>query len=147
MTKQPKTTPIAPRGWLSYHTYMDSRTGFLGCLKKHGFPSAFRPHRTLVKCSPQPQGQVTCTTSTTRPFRKFLALLAPKPTSVKQAKKLKVWKLTLHPVCTREAQAIWIRRRGENTLNKDDGAYELQNIYDQLVQTTPTTLSVHQKRE
>ena len=38
-------------------------------------------------------------------------------------------------------EAIWIRRRGMNTLNKDDGAYKLQNIYDQLVQATPTTPS------
>ena len=37
-------------------------------------------------------------------------------------------------------EAIWIRRRGERkTLNKDEGAYTLHNIYDQLVGATPST--------
>ncbi|XP_070537052.1 uncharacterized protein [Ptychodera flava] len=36
-------------------------------------------------------------------------------------------------------EAIWIRRRGENILNKDEGAYKLHNIFDQLIHTTPST--------
>ena len=43
-------------------------------------------------------------------------------------------------------EAIWIRRREENTLNKDNGAYKLQNICDQLVQTLPTTPSMSTKK-
>ena len=39
-------------------------------------------------------------------------------------------------------EAIWIRRRGKDILNKDDGAYKLHNIYDNIVQlATPTTPS------
>ena len=36
-------------------------------------------------------------------------------------------------------EAIWIRRKGKNTLNKDEGAYKLSNIFDQLFHTTPST--------
>jgi len=35
-------------------------------------------------------------------------------------------------------EAIWIRRKGKDTLNKDEGAYSLNNIYDQLI--TPSTV-------
>ena len=35
-------------------------------------------------------------------------------------------------------EAIWIRRRGQDTMNKDEGAYKLNNIYDQLIETTPS---------
>ena len=42
-------------------------------------------------------------------------------------------------------EAIWIRRRGKDTLNKDDGAYKLHNIYDNIVQqATPITPSTCQ---
>ena len=34
-------------------------------------------------------------------------------------------------------EAIWIRRRGDNILNKDEGAYKLHNIFDQLITTPP----------
>ena len=41
--------------------------------------------------------------------------------------------------CTRWLkEAIWIRRRRQQTLNKDEGAYELHNIFDQLIFTTPS---------
>ena len=41
--------------------------------------------------------------------------------------------------CTRWLkEAIWIRKKGKQTLNKDEGAYKLHNIYDQLILTTPT---------
>jgi hypothetical protein len=30
-------------------------------------------------------------------------------------------------------EAIWIRSRGTNTMNKDEGAYKLSRIYDQLI--------------
>ena len=36
-------------------------------------------------------------------------------------------------------EAIWIRRKGKNTLNKDEGTYKLSNIFDQLFHTTPST--------
>ena len=36
-------------------------------------------------------------------------------------------------------EAIWISKKGKNTLNKDEGAYKLSNIFDQLIQTTPST--------
>ena len=36
-------------------------------------------------------------------------------------------------------EAIWIRRKGKNTLNKDEGAYILSKIFDQLIHTTPST--------
>ena len=35
-------------------------------------------------------------------------------------------------------EAIWIRRRGDNVMNRDEGAYKLNTIFDQLI-TTPTT--------
>ena len=42
--------------------------------------------------------------------------------------------------CTRWLkEAIWIRRRGQQTLNKDEGAYKLHNIFDQLILSTPST--------
>ena len=41
--------------------------------------------------------------------------------------------------CTRWLkEAIWICRRGQQTLNKDEGAYKLHNIFDQLILTTPS---------
>ena len=43
-------------------------------------------------------------------------------------------------------EAIWIRRRGNDILNKDEGAYKLQNIYDNIVQATPTTPSTSRKK-
>ena len=36
-------------------------------------------------------------------------------------------------------EAIWIRRRGDKTLNKDEGAYGLHSIYDQLLSTPSTS--------
>ena len=30
-------------------------------------------------------------------------------------------------------EAIWIRSRGKNSMNKDEGAYKLNNIYDQII--------------
>ena len=40
--------------------------------------------------------------------------------------------------CTRWLkEAIWIRRQGQQTLNKDEGAYKLHNIFDQLILTMP----------
>ena len=36
-------------------------------------------------------------------------------------------------------EVIWIRRKGKNILNKDEGAYKLSNIFDQLIHTTPST--------
>ena len=33
-----------------------------------------------------------------------------------------------------------------NILNKDEGAYKLQNIYDNIVQATPTTPSTSRKK-
>ena len=30
-------------------------------------------------------------------------------------------------------ESIWIRSRGDNTLNKDDGGYKLNRIFDQLI--------------
>ena len=36
-------------------------------------------------------------------------------------------------------EAIWIRRRGTNTMNKDEGAYKLNSIYDQLISSPPST--------
>ena len=36
-------------------------------------------------------------------------------------------------------EAIWICRKGKNTLNKDEGAYKLSNIFDQLIHSTPST--------
>ena len=42
--------------------------------------------------------------------------------------------------CTRWIkEAIWIHRRGQQTLNKDAGAYKLHNIFDQLILTTSST--------
>ena len=38
-------------------------------------------------------------------------------------------------------EAIWIRGKGKNTLNKDEGAYKLSNIFDQLIHTMPSTAS------
>ena len=44
--------------------------------------------------------------------------------------------------CTRWLkEAIWIRRKGKQTLNKDEGAYKLHNIYDQLILATPSTVA------
>ena len=41
--------------------------------------------------------------------------------------------------CTRWLkEAIWIRRRRQQTLNKDEGVYKLYNIFDQLILTTPS---------
>ena len=31
-------------------------------------------------------------------------------------------------------EAIWIRSRGVNTMNKDEGAYKLDQIYDQIIE-------------
>ena len=31
-------------------------------------------------------------------------------------------------------EAIWIRSRGVNTMNKDEGAYKLDRIYDQVIE-------------
>ena len=36
-------------------------------------------------------------------------------------------------------EAIWIRRRGKSTLNKDEGAYQLNNIYDKVISLPPST--------
>ena len=42
--------------------------------------------------------------------------------------------------CTRWLkESIWIRRRGQQTLNKYEGAYKLHNIFDQLILATPST--------
>ena len=42
--------------------------------------------------------------------------------------------------CTRWLkEAIWIHKRGQQTLNKDEGAYKLHNIFDQLILTTHST--------
>ena len=30
-------------------------------------------------------------------------------------------------------EAIWIRSRGKDTMNKDEGAYKLDRIYDQII--------------
>ena len=30
-------------------------------------------------------------------------------------------------------EAIWIRTRGKNTMNKDEGAYKLDKVFDQLI--------------
>jgi hypothetical protein len=30
-------------------------------------------------------------------------------------------------------EAIWIRSRGANTMNKDEGAYKLDKVFDQLI--------------
>jgi hypothetical protein len=38
-------------------------------------------------------------------------------------------------------EAIWIRRRGKKTLNKDEGAYQLNNIYDQMISSRPPSTS------
>ena len=35
-------------------------------------------------------------------------------------------------------EPIWIRRRGQQTLNKHEGAYKLHNIFDQLILATPS---------
>ena len=41
--------------------------------------------------------------------------------------------------CTRWLkEAIWISKRGQQTLNKDEGAYKLHNIFDQLILTMPS---------
>ena len=34
-------------------------------------------------------------------------------------------------------EAIWICKKGKQTLNKDEGAYKLHNSYDQLILDTP----------
>ena len=36
-------------------------------------------------------------------------------------------------------EAIFIRRRGQKTMNKDEGAYKLHSIYDQLILSTSPT--------
>jgi hypothetical protein len=36
-------------------------------------------------------------------------------------------------------EAIWIRTRGKNTMNKDEGAYKLDRVYDQLILKRPTS--------
>ena len=44
---------------------------------------------------------------------------------------------------TREMkEAIWIRRKRKSVHNKDEGAYYLSNIYDQLISIPPSTSAV-----
>ena len=46
-------------------------------------------------------------------------------------------------------EAIWIRRRERNTMNKDEGAYKLDKIYDQLIlnrQSSSVMTSSHPPR-
>ena len=44
-------------------------------------------------------------------------------------------------------EAIWIRRKGQSTLNKDEGAYQLNNIYDKVISIPPSTVSgIHYKK-
>ena len=38
-------------------------------------------------------------------------------------------------------EAIWIRSRGNKTMNKDEGAYKLDHIYDQLINQQSTKVS------
>ena len=40
-------------------------------------------------------------------------------------------------------EAIWIRSRGHKTMNKDEGAYKLDKVFDQLITTgrQPTSKS------
>jgi hypothetical protein len=35
-------------------------------------------------------------------------------------------------------ESIWIRKKGANTLNRDEGNYHLPKIYDQLLKPSPT---------
>jgi hypothetical protein len=44
-------------------------------------------------------------------------------------------------------EAIWIRRKGKETLNKDEGAYQLNNIYDQLISRPPSTGGRHYSKQ
>ena len=39
-------------------------------------------------------------------------------------------------------EAIWIRSRGNTTINKDEGAYKLDYIYNQVIKRQPTPSSV-----
>ena len=43
-------------------------------------------------------------------------------------------------------EAIWIRSRGNATINKDEGGYKLDNIYDQLIKRQPIPPSVTSSR-
>ena len=43
-------------------------------------------------------------------------------------------------------EAIWIRRRGNKTLNKDEGAYKLHSVYNQLLSTPSTTAAAGYKK-
>ena len=36
-------------------------------------------------------------------------------------------------------EALWIRRRGTHTMTKDEGAYKLNSVYDQLISSPPST--------
>ena len=38
-------------------------------------------------------------------------------------------------------EAIWIRSRDKNTMNKDEGAYKLDHVYDQLINRRTVTSS------
>ena len=43
-------------------------------------------------------------------------------------------------------EAIWIKRRGNKTINRDEGAYKLNSIFDQLITTpSPTVTNVNKK--
>ena len=43
-------------------------------------------------------------------------------------------------------EAIWIKRRGNKTINRDEGAYKLNSIFDQLItMPSPTVTNVNKK--
>ena len=44
-------------------------------------------------------------------------------------------------------EAIWIRKRGPKTLNRDDGNYPLPHIYDQLITATAPPTTTNSKRK
>ena len=51
------------------------------------------------------------------------------------------WSRTINPGQNLQKalkEAIWIRRKGNNTLNIDKGAYKFNNIFDQLIHATPS---------
>ena len=43
-------------------------------------------------------------------------------------------------------EAIWIRKKGPKTLNRDDGNFPLPHIYDQLITAPPTTSTSIRKK-
>ena len=45
----------------------------------------------------------------------------------------------LEPDKTRLKEANWIRSKGVNTMNKDEGAYNLDRIYDQIIEKRQST--------